>query len=318
MAELKYKVGDRVRIKSFDWFRNEGAHNMVVAYMKKYYGEIVTIKSVHKGFYRIKEDGGQYCWIDEMFECKIEEETKPELKFKVGDKVLIKSLDWYNENKDAGSCVHCGDKVFDNYMSVFCGSIVTIGGVCPYGYDILEDMHCRIWTDEMFECKVEEETKPKYEDEVNGEYYSTPKYLVRPSGYQFKDENGNVINATKIVLEKKKKEYPKTYTECSDILSVYTDPDISGYKGELLWAFQKLLICRDAYWKLYGEEKGLGKPWEPDWNIRGYYAIARSYGNVVKTSNYNCDLTFVFPTEEMRDKFYENFKEEIESVKELL
>ena len=102
------------------------------------------------------------------------------MRFKVGDRVRIKSFDWYNENKDAGSCVHCGDKVFDNYMSVFCGSIVTIGGVCPYGYDILEDMYCRIWTDEMFECKVEEETKPKYEDEVNGEYYSTPKYLVRP------------------------------------------------------------------------------------------------------------------------------------------
>jgi hypothetical protein len=117
--EQKYKVGDRVRIKNFDWFRNEGA-NMVVVYMTKYYGEVVTIKSVHKGFYRIKEDGGQYCWIDEMFECKMEEESKP-----------------------------------------------------------------------------------KYEDEVNGEYYSTPKYLVRPSGYQFKDENGNVINAQKIVLEKK-------------------------------------------------------------------------------------------------------------------
>jgi hypothetical protein len=35
-----------------------------------------------------------------------------------------------------------------------------------------------------------------------------------PDGYIFKDENGNVINATKIVLEKKKKEYPKTYDEC--------------------------------------------------------------------------------------------------------
>ena len=87
MTELKYKVGDRVRIKNFDWFRNEGA-NMVVVYMTKYYGEVVTIKSVHKGFYRIKEDGGQYCWIDEMFECKMEEETKPELKFKVGDRIF--------------------------------------------------------------------------------------------------------------------------------------------------------------------------------------------------------------------------------------
>ena len=87
--EQKYKVGDRVRIKNFDWFRNEGA-NMVVTYMTKYYGEIVTIKSAHKGFYRIKEDGGQYCWIDEMFECKMEEETKPELKFKVGDRIYSK------------------------------------------------------------------------------------------------------------------------------------------------------------------------------------------------------------------------------------
>lgn len=30
-----------------------------------------------------------------------------------------------------------------------------------------------------------------------------------PNGYEIKDENGNVINATKIVLEKKKKEYTK-------------------------------------------------------------------------------------------------------------
>ena len=150
-----------------------------------------------------------------------------------------------------------------------------------------------------------------------------------PEGYIFKDENGNVINATKIVLEKKKKEYPKTYEECAEVLDVcsgetlqYGDLTLSNdYEFNLytlLENFRKLLICRDAYWKIAGEEMGLGKPWEPDWNIRGYYAIARSYGNVVKTSNYNCDLTFVFPTAEMRDAFYENFKELIESCKELL
>ena len=37
-------------------------------------------------------------------------------------------------------------------MSVFCGSVVTIGGEYPYcGYDVREDMQCRTWTDEMFE-----------------------------------------------------------------------------------------------------------------------------------------------------------------------
>ena len=78
MTELKYKVGDRVRIKSLDWFRNKGI-NIFVVCMTKYYGEVVTIKSVHKGFYRIKEDGGQFCWIDEMFECLVEEETKSKM-----------------------------------------------------------------------------------------------------------------------------------------------------------------------------------------------------------------------------------------------
>ena len=73
--EQKYKVGDRVRIKNFDWFRNEGA-NMVVVSMMEYCGEVVTIKSVHKRFYHIKEDGGQYCWTDEMIEGLVEEEGK--------------------------------------------------------------------------------------------------------------------------------------------------------------------------------------------------------------------------------------------------
>ena len=81
------------------------------------------------------------------------------MEYKVGDKVKIKSFDWYNENKDAVNCVHCGDRVFDNYMSVFCGSVVTIRGVGLYGYDIQEDMHCRTWTEDMFERLVERNGK---------------------------------------------------------------------------------------------------------------------------------------------------------------
>ena len=76
----------------------------------------------------------------------------------------------------------------------------------------------------------------KYEDEVNGEYYSTPKYLVRPSGYQFVDENGNIINAQKIVLEKKKKEYPKTYEECCKTLML-TNKEL--LEASIMW-FNKI------------------------------------------------------------------------------
>ncbi len=151
--------------------------------------------------------------------------------------------------------------------------------------------------------------------------------ITKEEGYDFYDEYGNLIHSTKIVLEKKKKEYPKTYEECCKVLEIegnsllINTKHITDYErdlGNLMGQLHRLIICRDAYWKIAGEEMGLGKPWEPDYNIRGYYAIARSYGNVIKTSNYTCDLTFVFPTSEMRDIFYENFKEEIEFVKEML
>ena len=141
-----------------------------------------------------------------------------------------------------------------------------------------------------------------------------------PEGYQFVDENGNVINATKIVLEKKKKEYPKTYEECYKIMGVkLSDCYIQGYKSPLLEDLQELLICRDTYWKIAGEEMGLGKPWVPDWaDTEIKYCIANSSVGIKKSNTYDFTRILSFPTEEMRDAFYENFKEDIEFCKELL
>lgn len=140
-----------------------------------------------------------------------------------------------------------------------------------------------------------------------------------PEGYIFKDENGNVINAQKIVLEKKKKEYPKTYEECREILKEQADVTY-GYKKDVLHSLQKLLVCRDAYWKLYGEEMGLDKPWEPDWkHEEGWiHCITNDCGEICCTGFRGGNKIFAFPTEEMRDVFYKNFKELIEQCKELL
>ena len=79
----------------------------------------------------------------------------------------------------------------------------------------------------------------------------------------------NTINGEKIVktlIKRKfttimKKEYPKTYEECCAILEYIPHTDgIIGYKWNILQSLQKLLVCRDAYWKIAGEEMGLGKP----------------------------------------------------------
>ena len=156
--------------------------------------------------------------------------------------------------------------------------------------------------------------------------------LPCPEGYIFKDENGNVINATKIVLEKKKKEYPKTYEECCEVLDIDTyDLVLSiDYRSnkmkhndwkrlEKLNALNQILICRDAYWKIAGDEMGLGKPWEPDWNTsEPKYVIACTSNGIEKQWETTYRKGFAFPTEEMRDAFYENFKELIEICKELL
>ena len=147
--------------------------------------------------------------------------------------------------------------------------------------------------------------------------------FICPNGYQFKDENGNVINATKIVLEKKKREYPKTYEECCKVLG-YDDRETycichTGANERLFESLYRLKVCRDAYWKIAGDEMGLGKPWEPSDSdyITGRYCIFVHRGNILcDTPAQDCFLSF--PTEEMRDAFYENFKELIEQCKEFL
>ena len=244
------------------------------------------------------------------------------MKYKVGDKVLIKSADWYYKNRVEME-IDCGDARFIPSMVKFCGQIVTISSVPSEKslfkiYRIKEDGGAYDWADKMIEGIFTEENKPL----AFGNSWECPQ------GYQFVDENGNVINAQKIALEKKKKEYPKTYEECCKVLDWnHRDYDRVGYESELLCKFQVLLLCRDAYWKIAGDEMGLGNPWKPDWenSEEKRYSIVNIEGDInlpetaltkwiLKVTN----KILVFPTMEMRDAFYENFKELIEYCKELL
>ena len=94
---------------------------------------------------------------------------------------------------------------------------------------------------------------------------------------------------------------------------------VSGYKGTLLTTFQRLLIFRDAYWKIAGDEMGLGKPCKPGDSdyITGRYCIFVHQGNIICSTPAE-DCPFTFPTEEMRDAFKENFDPDLEICKEFL
>ena len=75
------------------------------------------------------------------------------MKHKIGDIVQIKSLDWYNNNKDKGGIVVC--KIwFTTYMCEFCGMNAKITGVQGNSYKIDIDKEHYFWTDDMFEKGV--------------------------------------------------------------------------------------------------------------------------------------------------------------------
>lgn len=119
-----------------------------------------------------------------------------------------------------------------------------------------------------------------------------------------------------------KPKYPDDYEECVRIAKNIHGYDINidapAYR-ELLESFVKLLICRDAYWKIAGEQMGLDKPWEPDLENEELYCI-QNYNKQITISRTNTPFNkiLIFPTGEMRDAFYDNFKDLIEQCKELL
>lgn len=250
------------------------------------------------------------------------------MKYKVGNKVRIKSIDWYNENKDNSitQWVNLPDgTIFGLARAKFCDQIMTIEDIkldsfdteCEY-YLMMEDKDKMHWNDYMIEGLAEEEMSLDKAGQITDFEYEGLAYTL-PDGYIFKDENGNEILTSKIILEKKKKEYPKTYEECVGKLSINWDGKVEGYKCDLLAAFQKLLICRDVYWTIAGEEIwNTSKPWNPNCHGEDKYTIEYYDGVIIRASSLLDNRILAFPTAEMRDAFKENFKELIEICKELL
>ena len=139
-----------------------------------------------------------------------------------------------------------------------------------------------------------------------------------PKGYEF---DGIDDDNQQVVFEKIGYQYPKTYEECCEVLNLGEDGNLytKGHQASLIQDFHKLFICRAAYWKIAGEQMGLGKPWKPDWNnVSDKHCIYFVSGEIWLTECQTRQCTLAFPTAEMRDAFYENFKELIDKCKELL
>ena len=84
------------------------------------------------------------------------------MKYKPGDKVKIKSLEWYNTNKDGYGVIFCNHICFDEKMTKFCGKTVTIVAQRNEKYYfIMEDNCLSFWSEDMIECFVDAEPQEK-------------------------------------------------------------------------------------------------------------------------------------------------------------
>lgn len=245
------------------------------------------------GFYYSIENGEIKSWkrkyLDDSYIYFTLEEFLEKYPYKVGDRVLlpfggastIKSMYW-NESENAMRYKAQG---VDNLVF----------GAAPL----------QPYTEQKEETAEETENSVVVNNELKQLKVHSLRHdkvqLIIDDKYELKQEG----NAYYIV--KKKPQYPKTYEECCKVLLLKPERatfSVSGLEYERFSVvnLQRLLICRDAYWKVAGN-------WKPDWNKTNYYI--------------NCIPCFLsdilpFPTEEMRDAFFGNFKELIESCKELL
>lgn len=240
------------------------------------------------------------------------EEFLEKYPFKVGDKVFlydnitegcVTGMEWDENKGTVKYCVYTSAEYWCDVKELLNWNPI----------DFLEDKHCN-------------------EKQVNGmknvltellnHIKNTPKEELEREFEEIKEWSnvGPTVEEFMTFCEcvNKKPVYPTTYEECKEML-----PENVYYGYSRFMTLQKLIICRDVYWKIYGEQMGLGEPWEPKFgkiilfSIKFYlYQDSFILHKGEYSSSDNCIL--VFPTEEMRDVFYENFKDLIEQCKELL
>ena len=319
-TEMKYRAGNKVRVKSLDWYNeNRGMNGLVGLFtpdMKKLCGKIVTLDSAYNGKYTAIEAKGYYL-DDSMIEGLVEEEidmgeisdgyhTFNELY----EYRMLYNAALFNEFAKQGLYdVHKSRKHSD--------------GEYPFG-----DSNWFIVMAELPTGQISNHYEMKDWDK-----FQIPE---KPLANKWDEHSPRDVADRLTSFTTPKKVYPKTYEECCEVLSIASFYNLRYHTyehgfGEFttlnkLCSLQdklnilgKLLICRDAYWKIAGEEMGLGKPWEPDWNTsEPKYVIAYTSHGIEKQWETTYCKGLAFPTAEMRDAFYENFRDLIENCKELL
>ena len=346
---MKYKVGDKVRINSLDWYNENKDENGSILcnynyyftrLMTKYCGEVMTIKDIINvplcRCYMFEEDEFMCHFTDDMIEGLVEEEVDlipkfgeysdnepldiPTMTTEFVKKHGLPCPDGYEFRDENGNVIEAKkivlekkniirEEQIDNAAQEY---IDSDNAVLTYSDGFCEQTD-HPFVRAAFKAGVEWADNNVTQDDcskapkLTSEDYSNGRFGYRlPAGFKAK------LTERELILTPEKPEYPKNLLDCENVLN-----GIRNNRKKLLHKFNELLICRDAYWKIAGD-------WKPDYDSGvDKFGIFNFEGVIQKSctsSSWERHINKIldFPTAEMRDAFYEAFKELIEECKELL
>lgn len=233
------------------------------------------------------------------------------MKYKIGDKVRVKSLDWYNNNTSNDDFICCSNFMpFTQHMSLFCGCVLTIKSIERDNIYLVEE-NFNAWTEDMFEGLAD--YKENMKNMENMEFTLNDKiYIIDVE----KAKEFGVLKE-KDTRCKSWEDFIKKYlngcgyskgSRCS--YPIYIDVQLTQDESLALSAFSKLLKLRRDW---IGE-------WNPDWfngSVRKYYIEVRKNEFYIDYHYVN-SRTFSFPTKEMAEEFLECFRSLFEQCKNLI
>lgn len=201
-------------------------------------------------------------------------------------------------------------------------------------YYVVADNNNPIYVDRII-CKVQPTEKEsispinRTQSEINtyfkGYAVKTPNNMIEIEDYlsqhNLKLPNEIKINKTDGIVFNEFQQwcraYPQSIEECYEIMGI-DESDCNnciGYNEDILSDLQDLMICRNAYWKVYGD-------WQPNYKCKindteteTKYGIACFNGIVIGVSSIVESRFLIFPTIELRDEFMKTFNRLIDSCK---
>lgn len=106
--EMKYKVGDKVKVRSD--LKTSVLYGSLYAVAEMIKKKIVTITYVHDGCYKVVED--DYAWTDEMLEGLVEDELTAE------EAIILRG-----EMCEGRSCSRCKLSAYNNGTGITCNEL---------------------------------------------------------------------------------------------------------------------------------------------------------------------------------------------------